>query len=115
MMNLKYALIYSIAAQAALHALPVAAQDIGQHPAVFAPRRLPAIDPSTFIVAHPAQLGFLAGHANHMHPAVAAKAAAAVIDTDAYRVQPPATTRWTLGGAEPAEVQQLAQRATLLR
>ena len=27
---------------------------VGQHPAVFSPRSLPGIDPSTFIVGHPA-------------------------------------------------------------
>ena len=30
------------------------AVDVGQHPAVFSPRSLPGIDPSTFIVGHPA-------------------------------------------------------------
>lgn len=114
-MNRKYALICFLTATATLQSLPSHAQDVGQHPAVFAPRKLPAIDPSTFIVGHPAAPTALAGHANHAHPAVAAKAAAAEINTDTYLVQPPASTRWTLGATEPVAVQQLAQRPTLLR
>ena len=44
-------------------ALPFAAvaQDVGQHPAVFAPRALPGVDSSTFIVGHPAAPRFVAG------------------------------------------------------
>ena len=85
-------------------ALPFAAvaQDVGQHPAVFAPRALPGVDPSTFIVGHPAAPSFVAGHANHEHPAVTAHDAAAELDTDRYMVQPPASTRWlTTAAAAP--------------
>lgn len=35
-------------------AAAASATDVGQHPAVFAPRSLPGIDASTFIVGHPA-------------------------------------------------------------
>jgi len=74
----------SLALLAAL-ALPFAAvaQDVGQHPAVFAPRALPGVDPSTFIVGHPAAPRFVAGHANHEHPAVTAHDAAPELDTAA--------------------------------
>ncbi len=83
------------------------AADVGQHPAVFAPRRLPAIDPSTFIVAHPAHGTPVTApvhvHANRDHPAVEVWHRAPAIDTDSYLVQPPASTRWTfgLGAADP--------------
>jgi hypothetical protein len=70
------------------------AQDVGQHPAVFAPRALPGVDASTFIVGHPASPRFVAGHANHEHPAVTAHDAARPLDTGRYLVQPPASTRW---------------------
>ncbi len=75
------------------------AQDVGQHPAVFAPRQLPGIDPNTFIPGHPASPRNRAGHANHEHPAVArwAQGAATAPDSNHFLVQPPATTRWTLG------------------
>ncbi len=78
------------------------AQDVGQHPAVFAPRNLPGIDPNTFVVGHPASPHNRAGHANFDHPAVTAWAArrqGMVIDTNAYLVQPPAAVRWTLAPA----------------
>ena len=48
------------------------AGDVGQHPAVFSPRSLPGIE---------------------------AARRERVIDTNGYRVQPPATTQWTLGVA----------------
>lgn len=70
------------------------AEDVGQHPAVFAPRQLPAVNPSTFIVAHPAALSWRAGHANFEHPAVVAKGEAQHVDTNAYLVQPPTPVQW---------------------
>ena len=83
----------SLALLAAL-ALPFAAvaQDVGQHPAVFAPRALPGVDPSTFIVGHPAAPRSVAGHANHEHPAVTAHDATPEFDTGRYLVQPQAST-----------------------
>lgn len=83
-----------------------AAQDVGQHPAVFAPRQLPGIDPNTFIPGHPASPRNRAGHANHEHPAVArwAQGAPTAPDSNHFLVQPPATTRWTLGPQAEAPV-----------
>ncbi len=114
-MNGKYALTFFFTALTSLHGPAALAQDVGQHPAVFAPRKLPGIDPSTFIVAHPAQPSLVAGHANHAHPAVVAKSAAPTIDTDGYLVQPPASTHWTLGVAVPAATTAVAPAATVVR
>lgn len=84
---------------AALSGLLVAgfahAADVGQHPAVFSPRALPAIDANTFIVAHPAGPSFQAARVLEDHPAVQARAVARGIDSDRFLVQPPASTRWT--------------------
>ena len=70
------------------------AEDVGQHPAVYAPRQRPSVNPSTFIVAHPAALNWRAGHAGFDHPAVVTKREAAHVDTNAYLVQPPAPVSW---------------------
>lgn len=75
------------------------AEDIGQHPAVFAPRTLPAVNPSTFIVGHPASPKTRSGHANFEHPAVLAARAAAAVDANTFLVQPPASVQWTLAPA----------------
>jgi hypothetical protein len=75
------------------------AEDVGQHPAVFAPRTLPAVNPSVFIVGHPASPRTRGGHANFDHPAVLAARAAAAVDANAFLVQPPASVHWTLGPA----------------
>ena len=113
-MNLERTLIASSIALAGLTLLTGArAQEVGQHPAVFAPRALPAIDPSTFIVAHPAGLALRAGHANHEHPAVTRKALAPKLDTGRYLVQPPATTRWSEGSE--AATATLAQVPVIVR
>lgn len=80
------------------------AQDVGQHPAVFTPRQLPSIDPSRFIVAHPAGLTWRRGHANHEHPALASHAAGTGVQPDRYLVQPPAATRWTTGSVPSVTV-----------
>lgn len=109
-MKLKQSLIGSLIALAGLAGAH--AGDVGQHPAVFAPRGLPGVDPSTFIVAHPAGLAWRRGHANHAHPAVANKAAGPQVDTDHYLVQPPASTRWTV---RPAAEATMAQRPLILR
>lgn len=89
----------------ALTAGPALAQDIGQHPAVFAPRKLPGIDPNTFIVGHPASPRTRAGHANSEHPAVqrwAAPAHGQVLDANTFLVQPPASVHWVQESAGPA-------------
>lgn len=72
------------------------AQDVGQHPAVFAARKLPGVDPSTFIVQHPASLSWRAGHANHAHPAVARRGETGLesVDVNTFIVQPPAHVDW---------------------
>jgi hypothetical protein len=74
----------------------VQAQDVGQHPAVFSPRQIPGVDPSTFVVGHPASPLSRAGHANHEHPAVTAKRAwlQDQIDANTFIVQPPASVTW---------------------
>jgi hypothetical protein len=75
------------------------AEDIGQHPAVFAPRALPGVNPSTFIVGHPASPAVRGGHANFEHPAVLVAmrhAGRTGIDPNTYLVQPPATVSWTV-------------------
>jgi hypothetical protein len=114
-MNLKRHLICSSILMTGWAALSTAqAQDVGQHPAVFAPRALPGIDPSTFLVGHPAGPAPLV-HANHAHPAVTAKALRPQLDTDHYLVQPPATTRWLVGGQGEAKAATLAQRPVIVR
>jgi len=81
----------------AFTALGVAqAEDIGQHPAVFAPRQLPGVNPSTFIVGHPASPTVRGGRANFDHPAVLIVRRRAGIDPNTYLVQPPATVSWTV-------------------
>lgn len=88
-----------------LAASPVAAQaqDVGQHPAVFAPRHNPGVDPSTFIVGHPASPTWQVVHTNHDHPAVVIKGDWAIqgIDPNTFVVQPPAHVRWI----DPAAVE----------
>lgn len=90
----------------------VQAQDIGQHPAVFAARKLPGIDSSTFIVQHPASPVWRAGHANHEHPAVAHRIEGGVysVDANTFIVQPPAHVDWLEIAATPAAP---SPRATL--
>ena len=93
----------SLALLAAL-ALPfaAAAEDVGQHPAVFSPRTLPGVDPSNFRVGHPASPRMLPGHANFEHPAVTSHDIARPLDTGRYLVQPPASTRWVTTAAAGA-------------
>ena len=73
------------------------AQDVGQHPAVFAPRKAIGVDPSTFTVGHPASPTWRAAdHANFRHPAFAARryAASHHVDANTFLVQPPAHADW---------------------
>lgn len=97
-MNLKQTIPALFLATAFLPAAQAA--EVGQHPAVFAPRQLPAVDPSTFLVGHPAGLALRSGHANHEHPAVTNKAARPTLDIGRYLVQPPSTTRWKDSGGD---------------
>jgi len=92
-----------IAALALATTLGAQAQAFGEHPAVSGHhnagqhKAVQAIDPNTFIVAHPASVVFVGGHAGHEHPAVAAQhpIGPAPIDANTFLVQPPASTTWT--------------------
>lgn len=113
-MNFTRTLMASAIALAGMGLLSAAqAQGVGQHPAVYAPRALPAVDPSTFIVRHPAGLASRSGHANHEHPAVTRKAALPLLDTGRYLVQPPATTSWS--AASEGQAATLAQVPVIVR
>ena len=107
MTPLAFASAALIAVGAALPAIAVA-EDVGQHPAVFAPRSLPGVNPNTFVVGHPASPRNRLVHANAPHPAVltwaAAQAAGRPVDGNAFLVQPPASVRWTLAPAADSAV-----------
>ena len=80
------------------------AGDLGQqHPAVLLQSDVTAlkqvVNPNTFMPAHPARLALVGGHSNKAHPAVLMAQQAAHLDTNAYRVQPPAATQWLLVSA----------------
>jgi hypothetical protein len=80
-----------------------AASSVEAHPAVpgtTATARA-GIDPNTFIVAHPAGLALVHGHANHEHPAVSAQRDARGLDPTQFIVQPPVSAHWALA-SEPA-------------
>jgi hypothetical protein len=83
----------------ALVASVASADDVGQHPAIFAARSLPAVNPSTFVVGHPASPQWKAPahiHANHAHPAMAtSRKSASNVDVNTFLVQPPAHVEWT--------------------
>ncbi|WP_119154708.1 hypothetical protein [Caldimonas tepidiphila] len=88
----------------------VQAQEPGPHPALLSSRTPTGIDPSTFIVGHPARGSAGSAPVKGRHPALAAHAAPrAGIDPNAFLVQPPATTRWS-AAPQPAAV-QVAQPA----
>jgi len=100
-MNRKQVVIGAVMALAALAAVSgVEAQTFGAHPALRSTGTAAAagIDPNTFIVAHPAGLALVPGHANHEHPAVSARrdAATPALDANRFTVQPPASVRWEL-------------------
>ena len=98
-MRLRTVLFASVLAGTAFAAQ---AQDVGQHPAVFAPRQLPAINPSTFIVGHPASPSWRIEHANPDHPAVVVRRGWEIreVDPNTFLVQPPSHARWN--GPGPA-------------
>lgn len=56
------------------------------------------INPNTFIVGHPASPTWKRAHSHAEHPAVQVRARQGVasIDSNTFRVQPPASTRWTV-------------------
>lgn len=74
------------------------AQDVGQHPAVFAPRQLAGLDASTFVVGHPASPRWKVVHANQDHPAVVVHRGWTnrKLDPNTFMVQPPAPVVWTV-------------------
>ena len=77
------------------------AQGVFQHPAVATPPQVAGVDPSTFLVGHPASPTWQVRHANADHPAIAMRREASrnVIDPNTFIVQPPAHAEWTHPGA----------------
>lgn len=94
--TLAYLALATLAFVAASH---VQATEMPSHPALAEQRPVPAIDPSTFIVGHPASPRNALRHANETHPGIAAarSAGAAHIDANTYLVQPPASVTWREG------------------
>jgi hypothetical protein len=83
------------------------AQGVFQHPAVATPPQVAGVDPSTFLVGHPASPTWQVRHANADHPAIAMRREATrrLIDPNTFIVQPPAHAQWTHpdgGGMEQA-------------
>jgi hypothetical protein len=72
------------------------AQGVFQHPAVSTPPQATGVDPSTFIVGHPASPTWQVRHANAEHPAIAMRrnASRPAIDPNTFLVQPPAHVEW---------------------
>ncbi len=105
-MTIRCLITLGTALAATLCGQPASAQDVGQHPAVFAARKLPGVDANTFIVGHPASPRNRVLHTNGEHPAVLAAAHAAQHvagpDSNTFLVQPPASVRWTMGPAVDA-------------
>ena len=81
------------------------AQGVFQHPAVSTPPQVAGVDPSTFIVGHPASPTWQLRHANADHPAIAMRREAThrLIDPNTFIVQPPAHVEWTHPGAVGTE------------
>ena len=81
------------------------AQGVFRHPAVSTPPQVAGVDPSTFIVGHPASPTWQLRHANADHPAIAMRREENrhLIDPNTFIVQPPAHVEWThpvAGGTE---------------
>jgi len=86
------------------------AQSVFQHPAVATPPQIAGVDPSTFIVGHPASPTWQVRHANAEHPAIAMRrqAARGLIDANTFIVQPPAHAEWTHSDDTGAEQRLVA-------
>lgn len=58
----------------------------------------PGVNPNTFIVGHPASPSWKRTHSHAEHPAVQQRARDLLnaIDSNTFRVQPPAGVRWVL-------------------
>jgi hypothetical protein len=97
-MNTRTAVLASLLAASSFASL---AQGVFQHPAVSTPPQAASVDPSTFIVGHPASPTWQVRHANAEHPAIAMRAEAtrSLIDPNTFVVQPPAHAEWTQLGA----------------
>lgn len=81
-------------------ALPAVAGPLQPHPAVVVAAAAPTIDPSTFIVGHPASPRWKATpSANGEHPAVRIARQPRGIDANTFLVQPPASVAWTTHSA----------------
>lgn len=81
------------------------AQGVFQHPAVSTPPQVAGVDPSTFLVGHPASPTWQVRHANADHPAIAMRREATrrSIDPNTFIVQPPAHAEWTNSGGGGTE------------
>jgi hypothetical protein len=101
-MNTRTALIASLLAASSFASL---AQGVFQHPAVSTPPQVAGVDPSTFLVGHPASPTWQLRHANADHPAIAMRAETtrSLIDPNTFIVQPPAHAEWTPPGAAVQE------------
>jgi hypothetical protein len=93
-MNTRTAFLASLLAASSFASL---AQGVFQHPAVSTPPQAAGVDPSTFLVGHPASPTWQLRHANAEHPAIAMRAQATrtSIDPNTFIVQPPAHAQWT--------------------
>ena len=93
-MNTRNAVLASLLAATSFASL---AQGVFQHPAVATPPQVAGVDPSTFLVGHPASPTWQVRHANADHPAIAMRREASrnVIDPNTFVVQPPAHAEWT--------------------
>ena len=95
-MRTRTAFVASLLAATSLASL---AQGVGQHPAVPGFHQVDGVDPSTFLIGHPASPTWQIRHANHEHPAVAMGREASRQDPNTFMVQPPAHVEWTNRGA----------------
>jgi hypothetical protein len=77
------------------------AQGVFLHSAVSTPPQVAGVDPSTFLVGHPASPTWQVRHANADHPAIAMRREAnrRLIDPNTFIVQPPAHAQWTHPGS----------------
>lgn len=64
------------------------------------------INANTFIVLPPASTRWVAGHANHDHPAVVVARQTRGVDSNTFLVQPPVAVTWTV--PEPEATRMLA-------
>jgi hypothetical protein len=101
-MNTRTAVLASLLAASSFASL---AQGVFQHPAVSTPPQAAGVDPSTFLVGHPASPTWQVRHANAEHPAIAMRAETtrSSIDPNTFIVQPPAHAQWRQPGSAGTE------------